>query len=142
MQLESPIGDLFRLADAQKSALSRLGIKSIRDLLYHFPFRYEAAGGEAQAQQLEPGSEVTLVGKLEKMETKKSWKSRRPVSEGYLRDASGRVKLRWFNQPYIAKMWESGAYVRLSGKVSGSEGNLYIANPHLERASATDTGLF
>src|SRR3569623_229280 len=136
MTLESPIGDLFRLADAQKSALSRLGIKTVRDLLYHFPFRYERAGEEAEVSGLVPGQEAALIGVLEKMETKKSWKSRRPVSEGYLRDASGRVKLRWFNQPYIAKMWADGAHVRAVGKVSGSEGKVYLANPHLEHVSA------
>ncbi len=142
MTLESPIGDLFRLADAQKKALSRLGIKTVRDLLYHFPFRYEAAGDEAQVMGLASGQEATLIGTLEKMETKKSWKSRRPVSEGYLRDTSGRIKLRWFNQPYIAKMWENGTLVRAVGKVSGSEGKVYLANPHLERVSATEEGLF
>jgi ATP-dependent DNA helicase RecG len=142
MHLESPITDLFRLAPAQKSALNRLGIKTVRDLLYHFPFRYERAGDEAQTSGLESGQDATLVGRLEKMETKKSWKSRIPVSEGYLRDASGRMKLRWFNQPYIAKMWADGTLVRAVGKVSGSAGKVYLANPHLERVSATEEGLF
>jgi ATP-dependent DNA helicase RecG len=142
MHLESPITDLFRLAPAQKSALTKLGIKTVRDLLYHFPFRYERAGDEAQTSGLEGGQDATLVGRLEKMETKKSWKSRIPVSEGYLRDASGRIKLRWFNQPYIAKMWADGTLVRAVGKVSGSAGKEYLANPHLERVSATEEGLF
>lgn len=142
MHLEAPLSELFRLADTQKSALSRLNIKTIRDLLYHFPFRYEAAGEEAEVSGLTLGAETTLVGTLEKLETKKSWKRRIPVSEGYLRDQSGRIKLRWFNQPYIAKMWADGTLVRASGKVSGSTGKLYLANPHLERVSATDAGLF
>jgi ATP-dependent DNA helicase RecG len=142
MKLSDPISDLFRLTDAQKKALARLNIKTIRDLLYHFPFRYERSGDEVEVAGLTSGAEVTLVGKLEKMETKKSWKSRRPVSEGYLRDESGRIKLRWFNQPYIAKMWQDGTYVRAVGKVTGSPGKLYLANPHLERVSPTEGGLF
>ncbi|MES2006729.1 MAG: ATP-dependent DNA helicase RecG, partial [Patescibacteria group bacterium] len=142
MNLESPLSELFRLADTQKSALKKLNIKTIRDLLYHFPFRYEQVGDEADISGLTAGSDATLVGTLEKMETKKSWKSRRPVSEGYLRDASGRIKLRWFNQPYIAKMWADGTLVRAVGKVSGSSGKVYLANPHLERVSATEAGLF
>jgi len=142
MQLSSNITELFRLTESQKSALSRLGIQTVRDLLYHFPFRYEQAGGEAPVSGLAAGQDAALVGVLEKLETKKSWKRRIPVSEGYLRDQSGRVKLRWFNQPYIAKMWADGTLVRAVGKVSGSEGKLYLANPHLERMSATDVGLF
>jgi ATP-dependent DNA helicase RecG len=142
MDLSSKVTDTFRLMDSQKSALNRLGIKTVRDLLYHFPFRYEQSGNETEVANLAPGSEVALIGTLEKMETKKAWKSRRPVSEGYLRDASGRIKLRWFNQPYIAKMWQDGTHVRAVGKVTGSAGKLYLANPHLERVLAAEAGLF
>lgn len=142
MQLDGPLSQLFRLSDQQKSALSRLNIHTVRDLLYHFPFRYEAVGEASEVTGVAAGQEASLVGTLEKMETKKAWKSRMPVSEGYLRDNSGRIKLRWFNQPYIAKMWFDGTLVRAVGKVSGSPGKLYLANPHLERVSATEAGLF
>ncbi len=138
MQLSNPLNEHFRLMDVQKSALKKLGIHTVRDLLYHFPFRYEAAGGEASVSGLVLGQEVSIIGVLEKMETKKAWKSRRPVSEGYLRDTSGRIKMRWFNQPYIAKMYIDGTRVRATGKVSGSEGKLYLANPQLQKVSATE----
>jgi len=142
MDLADPLLTYFRLNDAHTSALNKLGIKTVRDLLYHFPSRYEAAGGEASVAGLAAGQEVTLVGTLEKLETKKSWKRRIPVSEGFLRDTSGRVKCRWFNQPYMAKMYQDGTLVKASGKVSGSEGKLYLANPQLEKISATEAGLF
>ena len=66
------------------------------------------------------------MGVLEKMETKKGWKSRIPMSEGYLRDQSGRIKLRWFNQPYIAKMYAEGSLVRAVGKVKMLQEYRYI----------------
>jgi len=138
MKLADPLSTYFRLMDVQKSALKKLGITTVRDLLYHFPFRYEQAGGEASVAGLTLGQEVSVIGVLEKMETKKAWKSRRPVSEGYLRDTSGRIKLRWFNQPYIAKMYIDGTRVRATGKVSGSEGKLYLANPQLQKVSISE----
>jgi len=138
MPLSSKLIEHFRLSDMQKSALKRLGIITVRDLLYHFPFRYEAAGGEAAVSGLVLGAEANVIGRLEKMETKKAWKSRRPVSEGYLRDSSGRIKMRWFNQPYIAKMYLDGTLVRAVGKVSGSEGKLYLANPQLQKVSVEE----
>ena len=142
MYLRDPITDHFRLTDAQKSALCKLGVKTLRDMLYHFPARYEQAGNEAQISGVVSGQEASLVGTLQKMETKKGWKSRIPMSEGYLRDQSGRIKLRWFNQPYIAKMYAEGTLVRAVGKVTGSEGKLYVANPQLQKISATEAGLF
>jgi ATP-dependent DNA helicase RecG len=39
----------------------------------------------------------------------------------------------WFNQPYLAKMLTDGMYVKLAGKVTGTEGKLYLANPEIEK---------
>ena len=142
MRLTDTLTDHLRLIDAQKTALNKLGIKTVRDLLYHFPFRYEQAGGEASIAGLVSGQEVSIIGQLEKLEAKKSWKSRVPMTEGYLRDATGRMKLRWFNQPYIAKMYANGTLVKATGKVTGSEGKYYLANPQLQKISATEAGLF
>lgn len=142
MTLRESVSAHFRLTELQKSALKKLGIETLRDLLYHFPSRFDKAGGESNVGQLELGQEVTLVGTLEKLETKKSWKSRVPMSQGYLRDQSGRVKLMWFNQPYIAKMYAEGTHVKATGKVTGSAGKLYLANPQLEKISQAEVGLF
>jgi len=124
----------FKLSDAHKGALEKLGVVTLRDLLYHFPSRYEQAGGEASIANLASGQEVTIIGTVEKLQAKKGWKSRIPMTEGYIRDASGRVKVRWFNQPYIAKMYPDGMVVRATGKVTGSADKLYLANPQLQRA--------
>ena len=142
MQLSTPLTEAFRLSDAHKRALARLGLRTMRDLLFHFPFRYEQGGDVTTVAGLVAGQEASLVGTLERLETKKSWKRRIPVSEGYLRDQSGRIKVRWFNQPYIAKMYGEGAVVKATGKVSGTGEKIYLANPKLERVSLTEAGLF
>ncbi len=123
-----------RLKPEQKRALAKLGIKTIRDLLYHYPARYEAAGPAGTIAGANIGGEVTLYGTIRKPETKKAWKSRRPMAEAWLEDASGRIKLRWFSQPYIAKTLADGMVVKVHGKVTGSTGSLYLANPDIDRS--------
>ncbi len=142
MQLQDPISKYFRLIDAQKTALEKLGVRTVRDLLFHYPFRFDAGGESATVSGLTPGMEASIVGTLEKMETKKSWNRRVPISEGYLRDSSGRIKLMWFNQPYIAKMWQDGALVQAVGKIAGKDAKIYLANPQLQRVSVAEAGLF
>ncbi|MDP3965885.1 MAG: ATP-dependent DNA helicase RecG [bacterium] len=122
----------FRLTPVQTAALRKLGLITIRDLLYHFPARYEAQGSDASARELVPGTKVTLYGTLSKLKAKKLWKSRRAVTEGWFEDATGRVKCMWFNQPYIASYVSEGSFVRLAGTVGGSGKSPYIANPEFE----------
>ena len=135
MDLSSTVTSEFtRLKPDQKSALTRLGISTIRDLLYHFPARYEASGPTGTVSAVETGSEVTLYGTIRKPVTKKAWKSKRPMAEAYLEDASGKIKIIWFSQPYIAKMLADGMVVKASGKIAGTGKNMYLANPEIDRS--------
>jgi len=132
------IGEIFpRLKPDQKVALTRLSIRTARDLLYHFPARYEQEGSSGTVSSITLGTEVTLYGTIRKPEARKSWKSKRPMTEAWFEDASGRIKLRWFSQPYMAKMLHEGMFAKVSGKVTGSEGKLYIANPSVEKSGVS-----
>ncbi len=144
MHPEDPIVKHFRLTPTQTSALRRLGLVSLSDLLYHFPARYETQGMETNTQALAPGAKVTLHGTLSKLKAKKLWKSRRPATEGWFEDATGRVKCMWFNQPYIASYVPEGSFVKLTGTVGGSAASPYIANPEVEviPQGAMPAGLF
>jgi ATP-dependent DNA helicase RecG len=122
----------FRLMPAQKSALKKLGIATVEDLLYHFPSRYESAGASATTRALVSGTKVTLIGSLSKLKAKKLWKSRRNATEGYFEDSQGKVKVMWFNQPYMASYVPKEGLIKLSGTVGGSAERPYIANPEVE----------
>lgn len=127
-----PVSQHFRLAPPQLSALKRLGIATIEDLLRHFPARYDLAGELGSTRALVPGAKVTLFGRISKLKAKKLWKSRRNATEGVFEDAAGTVRLLWFNQPYIASYVKDGSQVRLTGTVGGSAEKPYIANPEVE----------
>lgn len=131
------VSHFTRLKPEQKAALKKLGIETIRDLLYHFPARYEAAGPSGTVAALSPGSDVSLYGTIRKPDIRKSWKSRRPLAEAWLEDATGRIKLMWFNQPYIAKTLVDGMVVKASGRVAGAGAKIYLANPEIDRSPAT-----
>jgi len=122
----------FRLTSDQKAALRRLGIHTIRDLLYHFPVRFDTAGASANAAGLVPGTKVTLIGTFHGLKAKKLWKSRRNATEGWFEDGTGRVKVMWFNQPYIASYIPEGAVAKVTGTVGGKEGRVYLTNPEVE----------
>lgn len=131
---EQGIETLFtRLRPEQKRALAKLGIRTIRDLLYHFPSRYERAGPSSTIAGVGAGAEVTLIGTVRKPDIRKTWKSRRPIAEAWLEDASGKIKMMWFSQPYIAKSLHDGMVVKVTGRVAGTGPKIYLANPEIDR---------
>lgn len=123
-----------RLKPEQKRALRKLGIRTIGGLLYHFPARYESAGQTGTIAGVSAGAEVTLYGTVRKPDIRKTWKSRRPIAEAYLEDASGKIKMMWFSQPYIAKTLHDGMVVKVSGKVAGTGAKVYLANPAIDKS--------
>ncbi len=122
-----------RLRADQKQALEKLGLTTIHDLLYHFPARYENAGPTETIASITVGAEVTLYGTIRKPNTRKAWKSRRPIAEAILEDASGKIKIIWFSQPYIAKSLSDGMVVKATGRIAGTAEKIYLANPEIER---------
>jgi ATP-dependent DNA helicase RecG len=133
MQLHEPLTEHFRIDTAHQKALKRLNIETVEDLLYHLPSRYEDISDIQSVGALEKGQEAIVYGQLSGLKTRKAWKSKRPIAEGYVEDGSAKMKVMWFNQPYMAKMYTDGMYVKLAGKVAGSEGKLYLSNPEVEK---------
>lgn len=126
----------FRIDTPHQKALKRLRISTVEDLLYHLPARYEDISDIQSVSGLEKGQEAIVYGQLSGLKTRKAWRSKKPIAEGYIEDGSAKIKIMWFNQPYLAKMYSDGMYVKVAGKVTGSEGKLYIANPEVEKLDA------
>ena len=56
------------------------------------------------------------------------------MAEGTLEDLSGKIKVMWFNQAYIARMIHEGSNVKLTGKVTEGKSGIYLSNPEFEKA--------
>ena len=136
MQLSDTLISHFRIDTIHQKALKRLGIETVSDLLYHLPARYEDITDVQSVGGLQKGQDAIVYGQLSGLKTRKAWKSKMPIAEGYVEDGSAKIKVMWFNQPYLAKMYTNGMYVKLAGKVAGTETTLYLSNPEVEPLDA------
>ena len=132
MRFKDSLTTHLRIDAVHQKALQRIGIETVGDLLYYMPARYEDISDVQSVGVLEKGQEAVVYGQLSGLKSRKAWKSRKPIAEGYVEDGSAKMKIMWFNQPYLAKMYNDGTYVKLAGKVAGSEGKLYLSNPEIE----------
>ncbi len=132
MQKDSLIEENFRLSPPQKAALKKLGLKTIEDLLYHFPSRYGDTSEMKNIGELEMGELAAVFGKIRNLKTSKAYRKKIPMAEAVVEDETGVIKIIWFHQPYLAKIVAEGALVRIEGKISDRKGELYFSNPKIE----------
>ncbi|OGI68252.1 ATP-dependent DNA helicase RecG [Candidatus Nomurabacteria bacterium RIFCSPHIGHO2_01_FULL_42_15] len=133
MELHDKLEIKFRLDVNQKRALNKLKLFSVSDLLFHFPIRYSDISEVKRVVDLIPGDMATVYGKISKLKTKKGFRSKIPMAEGQIEDLSGKIKITWFNQAYLAKMLHDGENVKLTGKVTQGKNGIYLANPEFEK---------
>jgi len=134
MELHDKLDTKFRLDTNQKKALQRLGLFSVADLLFHFPVRYSDMSVVKNIEELIPGDVATVYGKVSKLKTKKAFRSKIPMGEGEIEDLSGKIKIIWYHQAYLAKMIKNGDTIKLTGKVTESKNGIYLTNPEFEKA--------
>ena len=134
------VSDFFRITTIQKDALKKLGLNTITDLLYHFPIRYGDTAEAKNIDTLSAGDTAVIFGKISNLKISKGFKSKIAMAEGHIEDETGKIHCVWFNQPYIAKMIEEGALVRVEGKISARRNKttnetreIYFSNPKIEK---------
>lgn len=135
MRLEDSVKDQFRLKEQHSKALQRLGINTIRDLIYHFPTRYGDTASASSINDLVEGETATVYGKINKLETGKTFKGKMSKATAVISDETGSIRITWFRQPYLAKMLEEGSVVKVTGKISNYKERLVFNNPKIESVS-------
>lgn len=139
----APDTPLFEVVGARAPALRRLermGIKTVGDLLWHFPSRYEDFSKVYTIAELEPGQQATITGIIESVQIKRSWRRAMSIVEMTIADDTGTIRAVWFNQPYVTNTLKTGRAANFAGKTSISEeGEIYLSNPMYEMVRMRDT---
>lgn len=136
MDLDSLIEKQFRLSEMQKKGLKKIGLRTLSDLLFYFPFRYESFSERKNIIDLEEGDKTTIYGKISDLKMEKSWQRKMPLSHAIISDFTGAINAVWFYQPYVANILRIGDKVALTGKIGRNKTGLYIANPSYEKISS------
>jgi ATP-dependent DNA helicase RecG len=130
--LEASVTVLPGIGQHYAQTLERLELRTLRDMLYHFPRRYDDYSQLKPINRLWYGEEVTVIGTVQSM-TKRSLRGgRAQVVEAVVSDGSGSLRVTWFN-PWMAKRLINGTQIVLSGKVDQYLGRLVMTNPEWDR---------
>jgi ATP-dependent DNA helicase RecG len=129
--LDAPTTVLNGVGQVNAERLVKLGIFTLRDMLYHFPRRYEDYSQQVSIRDLRYGMEATVIGSVKSI-SKRQGKGRRFSTEAVISDETGGLRVNWFNQPWMIRNLDIGNDVVLSGKVDQYLGRLTMNNPEWE----------
>jgi ATP-dependent DNA helicase RecG len=139
---DTPTASAPRISRRIVPALRRLGIATIRDLLFHFPSRYDEFPDEQMIADAVEGERATIAGAIRHIAERRTARGLR-MAEAVVEDESGAVQVVWFNQPFLARTLSPGDRLRLSGKIARGPRGLVLQNPSYEkitRASSPGDG--
>ncbi len=138
MNLDDPLSVIPRLGPTAVGRFKKLDIKTIRDLIYFFPFRYEDFSQITEIKDAQEGGEVNVLGWIELIQNRRSKKKRMNLTEALIKDNSGEIKALWFNQPFLTRNLKVGDKISLAGKIKANFGEPVLMSPVYEKI--TDTG--
>ena len=134
--LHTPLASLPRVTRRIIPALERLGIHTVRDLLFHLPARYEDFSNQKPIREIAAGEIVTVQGRIKNISMRRTAKKHMTLVEATVEDPTGRVEIIWFNQPFLARNLRQGDLVQLSGKVAQGPRGMYLQSPAYEKLQA------
>jgi ATP-dependent DNA helicase RecG len=113
-------------------AAEPFGIRTVEDLLSHYPRRYLDRSNVTRIKDLAPGETATVVAKVLQGGVKRGRTTRFSLLVG---DNTGFLECVWFKGgAYLAKAFEAGQTVAFSGKVTLYRG-LQLVHPEFDRIS-------
>lgn len=135
MNLSTPIEKISRVGPQSQKKLKKLGIKNVRDLLFHFPHRYEDFSNlipvSSAGDQI--GKIICLQVKIADIKNVRLFRRRMTITEAQAEDTTGKIKVTWFNQPYLVNTLKPGDFVFLAGKMTAKNGKKYLSSPSYEK---------
>ena len=128
--LDLPLISIKGISSSLAVKFRRLGVSTVRDMLYFFPRRHIDYSKRKTIAQLEMGEDQTLVATV--WQAREALLGGRRSTEAIVGDETGNMRVVWFNQPYLAKQLRTNSKLALSGKVSIYKGTKVFQSPEYE----------
>lgn len=131
LTLSSPVQYVPRVGPKLSKKLEKLGVKTVEDLLYYVPFRYNDYSLVSPIARVQPGEVVTVRGEV--VSIKNSFtKTGKKLQQAKISDETGTLDVIWFNQMYLTNIIKPGQMLNLSGKVDWFGHTIVMTSPEYE----------
>lgn len=140
LELSTPIKYVKRVGERVAEALSKRGVETIEDLLYHLPFRYEDRLNPLPIRDLKAGTMASVIGEVRGSVLLRTRSM--PIFEMTVGQGVDTVKCIWFHGGYLKDKFRAGQMVALYGKLESSRstaGKFKMIQPQFEILPMADS---
>ncbi len=131
--LATPINKLTRVGAITADRLARLNIATVRDLLEHYPARYEDYSRIFAIRDLRGGEVGSIIGTISSIKKRQTSHKKMSLVEAYLSDGAADIKIIWFNQPFLTETLKEGDKIIVAGTVERDWRECLLKNPLFEK---------
>ena len=125
--LDQPVTVVRGVKAGLQAKLAKLGLSTVRDLIYLFPNRHNDFASIRTVAELEVGEDQTTVVSVWSAAVARL--GARPGTQAVVGDQTGTMRVVWFNQPYLADQLHTNDRIVLSGRVSVFSGSRTMESP-------------
>lgn len=136
MPLDSSITTIKGVGDKRQQVLRKMGIKTIGDILYHAPFKYQQISDAKFLSQFSHGDEAVVKAEVTSKPILRRMQRNFSIVTFNISDGQSTGRCIFFNQPYMAKNIYKGSSYIFIGKIDAKHGVKQIQNPTLEKLDA------
>ncbi len=134
-----PIQYLKGIGPKRAKLFENLGVRTVEDILYYFPRRYEDRSKFVPISKLKEGVVQAVEAKVLAKGERHSWrKNRFNILEIAVADDTGQLRCVFFNQGYLREYFKPDVRLILYGKVERYAGNLQMSSPEFEIITKED----
>lgn len=132
--LLTPIQFVRGVGPKRAKLLNRLGIQTVQEALFTFPRRYEDRRHIEKIARLYPRDSFTTVYGVVKLgDVTTTSRQKKKIYELIIGDDTGTLSAKWFNQPFLKKIFKPDMPVVLSGKITMNRyGGVEMIQPEYE----------
>ncbi|MBN1862509.1 MAG: ATP-dependent DNA helicase RecG [Dehalococcoidales bacterium] len=134
-----PITAVKGISTTLAAKFKKLGVNTVRDLLYFFPNRHLDYSQRKYIDQLSEGEEETIIANV--WQAQEVYLGGRRSTEAIVGDETGNVRVVWFNNPYLAKKLDTNTRIIISGRVGLFKGSYVFQSPEWELVGVGDENL-
>ena len=125
----TPVTELKGVGPKTAAYFHNMGLDTMEELLRHFPRTYLVFGGLKTISELKDGEIAAVRAKVDSVGNLRRVKNKMTILPVEVSDDTGRMTIKYFNMPFMAKAVRTGGYYVFRGRVKASGREFTLVQP-------------